>query len=175
MPKVNKEKASDATVNPPHPGDPTSDVTRDGGEPLHKPPQEGAWMDADGQWHAREEHEDYVTDSGDDSPKVKSAAVPSSTGRDHRADGMGGTAQSPYLTDGVGGDGDAQAWRDDPMPEDARGRLEWATRGTDTEARLDAAIRAEQARGQGQRRTVLDGLEKLRKEHKRNESEGSAQ
>lgn len=179
MPKVRHEKASDATVNPPHPGDPTSDVTRsaDGssGEPLHKPPQEGAWMDADGTWHAAEDHEDYVVTEGDDSTgaagdeRVKAAAVPSSTGRDHRADGRGGAAQSPYL-----GEGDqAQAWRDDPMPEGAQERLDWAQRGTDTEARINAALLAEKARGTRKRGTVITGLETLRAEHRRNESENS--
>lgn len=163
MPKVNKEKASDATINPPHPGDPTSDVTRDGGEPLHKPPQDGAWMDADGEWHAKEEHEDYVTD-GDESDTEfvgdRGAAVPSSTGRDLNSDGMGGPAQSPYL-----GDSDAaQAWRDDPMPDGAQDRIDWAGRGTDSEARINAARQAEESRSRGARSTVLSALERLREE-----------
>lgn len=175
MPKVNKEKATDATINPPHPGDPTSDVTRtaDGssGEPLHKPPQEGAWMDADGVWHAREEHEDYV-EVTDDSEVVRDrgAAVPSTTGRDHFANGDSGPAQSPYL-----GEGDAaQQWRDDPMPSDAREVLDWAQRGTDTDARINAALRAENARGARRRSTVVSGLEALRAEHRRNESDSTA-
>lgn len=172
MPKVNREKASDATINPPHPGDPTSDVTRDGGEPLHKPPQPGAWMDEHSEWHAAEDHANYVDDDGnpvkvDDDKIVKAAAVPSSTGRDAAADGSGGPAVSPYTSDSD----PAQAWRDDPMPEDGRERLDWAQRGTDTDARINAALRAEEARGGRKRATVVTGLEKLRAEHKRNEFE----
>lgn len=169
MPKVNKEKATDATINPPHPGDPTSDVTRsaDGssGEPLHKPPQAGAWMDEHGEWHAAEDHADHVDDGGEE--RVKAAAVPGHTGRDATADGRGGVAASPYLGEGE----QAQAWRDDPMPDGAQERLDWAQRGTDTEARINAALLAEKARGARKRGTVITGLESLRAEHKRNESE----
>ena len=158
MPKVNKEKASDATINPPHPGDPTSDVTRDGGEPLHKPPMEG-YNPKTGRVELDDDSDsDYVHGA---------AAVPSATGRDARADGRGGAAASPYAGDSE----QAQAWRDDPMPEGARERLEWAQRGTDTGARLNAALRAEESRGAGKRATVVSGLEKLRAEHRRNESD----
>ncbi len=168
MAKVNKEKASDAWTNPPHPGDPTSDVTRDGGEPLHKPPQEGAWRDADGNWHAAEEHADYVvTDDSEvtaDS-KVKAAAAPSSTGRDARADGKGGEAQSPYL----GSSDQSQELRDDPMPDGANERVEWAQRGATPGARINAALRAEEARPGGGRSTVLRKLRELQREAKRND------
>ncbi|MES2211348.1 MAG: hypothetical protein V4515_14390 [Chloroflexota bacterium] len=153
MPKVNKEKASDATINPPHPGDPTSDVTRDGGNPLHKAPQAGAWMDAEGVWHAAEEHEDYVgedVETGD-----TSAAVPGFVGQ---ADD--GSTPSPFLGDSE----QAQAWREDPMPEGAQERLDWAGRGTDGEGRINAALAAEQSRPRGTRTTVVSGLERLREE-----------
>lgn len=176
MPKVNKEKASDATVNPPHPGDPTSDVTRDGGEPLHKPPMEGYNPKT-----GRVEYDDdgnIVSNPGDDDDvdareRVKHAAVPGATGRDAHADGRGGAAQSPYGTGREGDSEQEQAWRDDPMPEDAQGRLEWAQRGIDAEARINAALRAEQARGTRKRTTVITGLEALRAEHRRNESENA--
>lgn len=157
MPKVNKEKASNAITNPPHPGDPTSDVSRESGQPLHKPPQAGAWRDADGEWHAHEDHADYVdgdgnvipvVDDGDDD-REKAAAVPENT------------AGEPYQ------------WRDDPMPEGAQERLDWAQRGTDTEARVNAALRAEEARGHRRRGTVITGLEKLREEHRRNEAQNA--
>jgi hypothetical protein len=163
MPKVNKEKASDATVNPPHPGDPTSDVTRDGGEPLHKPPQPGAWMDEDGIWHAAEEHGDYADEPievGD-----RGGAVPSSTGRDAHADGRGGPAQSPYLGDSA----QAQEYRDDPMPDGANDRVEWAQRGAAPGARINAAIAAEEARPGGGRSTVLRKLRDLQREARRND------
>lgn len=162
MPKVRAEKASDATINPPHPGDPTSDVTREGGEPLHKPPQAGAYRDEDGVWQAGDV-------DGDENVSARPAAVPGHTGRDAAADGKGGVAASPYL-----GEGDqAQAWRDDPMPDGAQERLDWAQRGTDTEARINAALLAEQARGSRKRSSVVTGLETLRAEQRRNESENS--
>lgn len=173
MAKANIEKASDAWINPPTPGDPTSDVTRDGGEPLHKPPQEGAWMDADGEWHAKEEHEDYaqVTEGSEVTGKseVKAAAAPAATGRDLNADGKGGSAASPYL-----GDSDrAQEYRDDPMPDSATERVEWAQRGANVGARVNAALRAEEARPGGGRSTVLRKLKELRTEARRNEEPGS--
>lgn len=168
MAKANREKASDAWVNPPHPGDPTSDVTRDGGEPLHKPPQEGAWMDADGVWHAKEEHEDYaeVTEGSEVTAesKVKPAAVPAETGRTE-----GGSTASPYLGDGER----AQEYRDDPMPDGANDRVEWAQRGANVGARVNAAIAAEEARAGGGRSTVLRKLRELRTEARRNEEPGS--
>lgn len=152
MPKVNREKASDATVNPPHPGDPTSDVTRDGGEPLHKPPQAGAWRDDDGVWHAAE---DEVTDDGG-----KMAAVPSGTGR-----AEDGSTVSPYL-----GDSDqAQEYRDDPMPDGAVERVEWAQRGATPGARVNAALQAEEARTPAPRTSVLRKLRDLRTEARRND------
>lgn len=173
MPKVNKEKASDATINPPHQGDPTSDVTRDGGEPLHKPPMQGYNPQT-----GRVEYDDdgnVVSGAGDESTdeRVKHAAVPGATGRDAHADGRGGVAQSPYGTGREGDSEQAQAWRDDPMPEDAQGRLDWVQRGTDTEARINAALRAEEARGARRRSTVTSGLERLRAEHRRNESDNA--
>lgn len=179
MPKVNQEKASDATINPPHPGDPTSDVTRDGGEPLHKPPMEG-YNPQTGRVE-RDEDGNVISGRGDESEDgdvgtrehVKHAAVPSSTGRDLRADGMGGPAESPYGTGREGDSEQAQAWRDDPMPEGAQERLDWVQRGTDTDARLNAALHAEQARGSRKRSSVINGLESLRAEHRRNESENS--
>lgn len=158
MPKATQEKASNATVNPPHPGDPTSDVTRDGGEPLHKPPQAGAWMDEDGVWHAAEEHGDYAdepVESGD-----RGAAVPSSTGR---ADD--GSTQSPYLGDSA----QAQEYRDDPMPDGANDRVEWAQRGATPGARINAAIAAEEARPGGGRTSVLRKLRDLQREARRND------
>lgn len=164
MPKANIEKASDATINPPHPGDPTSDVTRDGGEPLHKPPMPGydpKTRKVDEDKAARERDENGVGDRG--------AAVPGATGRDLNHDGSGGPAQSPYEGDSE----QAQAWRDDPMPDDAQGRLDWAQRGTDTEARINAALRAEEARGRSKRTTVVSGLERLRAEHRANENESN--
>jgi hypothetical protein len=167
MPKVNQEKASDATINPPHPGDPTSDVTRTGGEPLHKPPQEGAWQDADGNWHAAEEHQDYVVteDSQVTGSKVKAAAVPGTTGRDAHADGKGGAAQSPY----VGTSDQSQELRDDPMPDNADERVKWAQRGATPGARINAALRSEEARSGGGRPTVLRRLKELQREAKRND------
>lgn len=160
MPKKRIEQASNAISNPPHPGDPTSHVSSDRGEPLHKPPQEGAWRDDDGVWHAAEERDENVTvtDEAGEHPEGGAAAVPSATGRDHWHGGATGPAT----------DNDADGWRDDPMPEGAQERLDWAQRGTDTDARINAAIRAEEARGSRKRTTVISGLEALRREHREN-------
>ncbi len=189
MAKANIEKASDAWVNPPTPQDPTSDVTRNegsSGEPLHKAPMlddDGNPVEGDNLPTAeeieerraakREAKEGAVEDrSPEEIDAVHrrqydgggEAAVASPTGRDAHHDGVGGPA-----------DQGADRWADDPMPEGAQERLEWAQRGTDTADRLDAAIRAEEARGNRKRRTLLDGLERLRAEHKRNEQDSNTQ
>jgi hypothetical protein len=151
MAKANIEKASDAWVNPPTPEDPTSDVTRnDGGssgEPLHKPP-----MDA-----SDEDRERYESRGAG-----KPVAVPSPSGRDANRDGVGGPAEQG-----------ADRWKDDPMPEGAQERLEWVQRGTDTADRIDAALRAEEARGTRKRGTLLSGLRALQAEEKSNRREES--
>ncbi len=158
MAKANIEKASDAWVNPPTPQDPTSDVTRNAsssGEPLHKPPQADSDHDDDGDGNAVERPR------GGDKP----AAVPSTTGRDYRADGHGGVATNDA----------AERWRDDPMPDGAQERMDWVQRGTDTKERLNAAIAAEEARGAKRRPTVLSGLRTLQQEHHQNERHESSE
>lgn len=146
MAKANIEKASDAWVNPPTPEDPTSDVTRDGGNPLHKPPMRDV-VDDDGNVR-----EGYVTGESDEEVEerlrepgsTKAAAVPSRS------------------TD----DDPSQRWADDPMPEGASERMAWVQRGTDTRDRIDAAIRAEEARGARKRSTLLSGLQALQREER---------
>lgn len=160
MPKANIEKASNAIINPPTPEDPTSDVTRgDGssGEPLHKPPM----VDADGSPVTGETAEDVegrTRTPGADKP----AAVTAPTGRDGAHDGHGGPA-----------DQGADRWADDPMPEGAQERLEWAQRGTDTKERIDAALQAEDVRGSRKRGTLVNALKSLQQEHKRNERDNA--
>jgi hypothetical protein len=181
MPKNNKEKATDAWSNPPHPGDPTSDVTRQdhasggsgsSGEPLHKPPMKGAEYDAEqGVWlspgdienrekeQARERGEQDNDGSGEPVPYSKDtgAAVPSSTGRDANHDGRGGPAVSEV---------DSDEYRDDPMPTGADAVVEWAERGKDGPARANAALHAEHNRPGGSRVTVIRRLEQLRDERR---------
>lgn len=169
MPKVRIEQASDATINPPHPGDPTSHVTRDGGEPLHKAPMPG-WDPETGRVDEEKAAREREERAGE---RVKAAAVPGDTGRDAAANGQGGEAQSPFGRAGEEPTERQQEWRDDPMPEDARERLDWVQRGTDTGARINAALRAEEARGHRKRPTVMSGLQKLREEHHQNERHSS--
>jgi hypothetical protein len=92
----------------------------------------------------------------------KPAAVPAPTGRDANHDGAGGPATN-----------EADRWADDPMPEGASERLQWAQRGTDTNERIDAAVRAEEARGAKKRPTLLQGLQALRAEEKANRRDES--
>ncbi len=189
MAKSRIEKASDAWINPPTPQDPTSDVTRDGGssgEPLHKAPMlddDGRPVEGDNLPTAEEIEERRTakreTKEGaveDRSPEELDAVhrrqyegsgeapVTSPTGRDANRDGVGGPA-----------DQGADRWADDPMPEGAQERLEWAQRGTDTADRIDAALRAEEARGSRRRTTLLSALQTLRAEHKRNEQDNTQQ
>lgn len=189
MAKSRIEKASDAWVNPPTPQDPTSDVTRNegsSGEPLHKAPMrddegnpiEGDNLPTDEELEERREAKRAAREARteDRSPEEidevhrrqyegsGEAAVTSPTGRDANADGVGGPA-----------DQGAERWADDPMPEGAQERLEWAQRGTDTAARIDAALRAEEGRGSRRRPTLMSGLRALQAEHKANErADGSS-
>lgn len=179
MPKNRIEGASDAWTNPPHPGDPTSAVTRQdhnvggtgsSGEPLHRPPMEGAEYDAEtGEWKSPGDLENEAREAaeraggefnpGDEQYSTKStgAPVPSSTGRDANHDGRGGPAVSEV---------DSEEYRDDPMPTGANEVVEWAERGSDGPARANAALHAERNRPGGSRVTVIRRLEQLRDERK---------
>ncbi len=181
MPKNNKEKATDAWTNPPHPGDPTSDVTRQdhtqyggsSGEALHRPPMPGAEVnDETGEWESegdrevreREEAdrkgEEYVGPAeGERAPtRNAGASVPAATGRDAAHDGHGGPADASHVQ--------TQEYQDDPMPDKADERVDWAERGSDGPARANAALHAEHNRAGGPRSTVIRKLEKIRDERK---------
>ncbi len=163
MPKNNKEKATDAWTNPPHPGDPTSDVTRQdhtryggsSGEALHRPPMAGAEINEEtGEWESEGDRENREREEAD----RKGASVPSATGRDANHDGHGGPADASHVQ--------TQEYRDDPMPDGADARVTWAEQGTDGPARANAALHAEHNRPGGARSTVVRRLEKLRDDRK---------
>jgi hypothetical protein len=174
MAKNRIEGASDAWANPPHPGDPTSAVTRQdhavggtgsSGEALHKPPMDGAVRDEEtGRWRSPGDLENDARDAaelaggeftpGDDRPSTKDAgaAVPSSTGLDANHSGREGTEAVSEV--------DSDEYRDDPMPDRADERVDWAERG-DGPVRARAALHAENNRPGGQRSTVVRRLEAL--------------
>jgi hypothetical protein len=144
MAKSRKEHASDAWRNPPTPEDPSSYVDRESGEPIHTPVKTG--RDEDSQV-TRDRDVSITPDTDTD------------TSSGARETGGGDSVQVNDLGGGAG-----HQWPGDPLPDDAKGRLDWAQRGrddNDRRARVRYALAQEQERTGGQRSTVVSGLERL--------------